>query len=320
MVSVIMATYNGEKYIEKQLESIACQTQPPDEVIICDDCSTDETVKCIEEYINRNKLVGWKVFRNKKNLGYYDNFFQAIFLAEGDTIYLSDQDDVWDLNKIQTFETFYIDHPKTTMIQSNIVFIDESGESVASSEYYHGKKQAEGFVPLYTADMCRFAGSGYTMSFRKSVKEKLFQFGLNKQKAIFQYHDVLIGLMAIALGECYLCMDIQDCHRLHNANATQTQNESFIANRTKRDQLDILKRRVQGFELIKKYTEDNKECFEHFISFAQDRIELIEKRKVSRIYKLIKNIECYSSKAGLITDILYGFGFEKLLLKLYKKL
>ncbi len=320
MVSVVMATYNGEKYIEQQLESIRCQTQIPDEVIMCDDGSTDKTVEYIEKYIEKHKLLNWKIIKNEKNLGHFDNFFKAILLAQGDTIYLSDQDDIWDLNKIKVIEKYYMQNPSAMMIQSNMRFIDENSDKIEISYNYHGKKKTSGLILLQCEDMCKFAGSGYTMSFRKLVKEKIFENKLNKYKSVYIYHDILLGLMSTALGECYMCADIYDSHRLHDANATQTKKKSYVVDRTKEKQLTILNQRIQEFNLIMKITEKKIECFEKYKSFAQDRKDLIEKRKVQKIFRLLKNIKCYSSKFGLVTDVLYAFNFEKFLLFVYKKL
>ena len=69
MISLIMATYNGEKYIVEQMESIRRQTLQPDEVIICDDHSTDKTLTLMQEYVKKYKL-NWSIILNEKNLGY----------------------------------------------------------------------------------------------------------------------------------------------------------------------------------------------------------------------------------------------------------
>jgi len=98
LVSIAMTTYNGEKYLTKQLESIYAQTYKNIEVIICDDCSTDNTINILEEY---KRKYGLKYFINSSNLGYIKNFYKAISLTSGDYIALSDQDDIWLLNKIE---------------------------------------------------------------------------------------------------------------------------------------------------------------------------------------------------------------------------
>ena len=102
-ISVVIATYNGAEYICEQLESIKNQTMPPDEVIICDDRSTDDTFDVVNNYIKEHNLEDkWHNFLNEKNLGYADNFDQATLKATGSLIFFSDQDDIWDLDKIET--------------------------------------------------------------------------------------------------------------------------------------------------------------------------------------------------------------------------
>lgn len=100
-VSVAMTSFNGNKYILKQLESIATQTIVPDEVIICDDQSKDNTIEIVERFIKENKLNGWVIVRNENNMGWKKNFFKATALTTGDIIFFSDQDDIWLPEKIE---------------------------------------------------------------------------------------------------------------------------------------------------------------------------------------------------------------------------
>src|SRR5688572_22956866 len=94
-VSVALCTYNGANFIGEQLQSICSQTMSPNEIVICDDASTDKTISCIREIKNNYPAIDWKIVKNTSNLGYVKNFEQAISLASGDIIFLSDQDDVW---------------------------------------------------------------------------------------------------------------------------------------------------------------------------------------------------------------------------------
>ncbi len=100
-VSVVMATYNGEKYIVEQLESLKEQTRKIDEVVIRDDCSSDQTVLMIEKFIKENKLFGWKIFVNRENKGWRKNFLELLNEATGDYIFSCDQDDIWYTDKIE---------------------------------------------------------------------------------------------------------------------------------------------------------------------------------------------------------------------------
>lgn len=100
--SVVMCTYNGEKYILEQLESIYNQIGKPDEVIIQDDRSTDDTVQIIRNYIEEHNLSdSWTLYINDDNLGWKKNFITALNRATSDLIFLSDQDDIWNESKIE---------------------------------------------------------------------------------------------------------------------------------------------------------------------------------------------------------------------------
>lgn len=99
-VSVVMCTYNGEKYIKDQLDSILSQTYPVFEIIIQDDCSSDLTWSILESYANRYHTI--KLYRNKERLNANLNFKTAFLKAEGDYICPSDQDDIWYPNKIES--------------------------------------------------------------------------------------------------------------------------------------------------------------------------------------------------------------------------
>ena len=99
-VSVVMCTYNGAKYLREQLDSIISQTYPIHELIIQDDCSTDETIDIIKKYATKNAFI--KLFINEHNLGFNQNFKSACMKAIGDYVAISDQDDVWFPQKIET--------------------------------------------------------------------------------------------------------------------------------------------------------------------------------------------------------------------------
>jgi glycosyltransferase involved in cell wall biosynthesis len=93
-LSVALCTYNGTQYLQEQLDSIAAQTKLPDELVICDDRSSDNTVEIIKLFSSK---VSFPVHLhiNEINLRTIKNFEKAISLCTGDIIVLSDQDDVW---------------------------------------------------------------------------------------------------------------------------------------------------------------------------------------------------------------------------------
>lgn len=99
LVSVALCTYNGAAYLKAQLETIVKQTYPRLEIVIVDDGSTDNTIQIIEEMQSVDSRIHF--FRNEKNLGYNKNFEMAFSLCHGNFIAIADQDDIWELNKIE---------------------------------------------------------------------------------------------------------------------------------------------------------------------------------------------------------------------------
>lgn len=99
LVSIVLATYNGEKYLAKQLQSLFQQTYSNIEIIAADDCSSDKTVEILLEYAGRHGNM--RVFVNETNLGFIKNFEKGCTLSTGDLIAFCDQDDFWDAEKIQ---------------------------------------------------------------------------------------------------------------------------------------------------------------------------------------------------------------------------
>src|SRR5665811_477003 len=131
LVSIVMATYNGEKYLRQQLDSILEQTYQHFELIVVDDASTDETLSILEEYAALDDRI--HVFPAERNLGLVPNFERGLRLAEGDFIALSDQDDIFRKDKIELLLTALKDHPKRDLVLSDLSLIDANGNNIAHS-------------------------------------------------------------------------------------------------------------------------------------------------------------------------------------------
>lgn len=127
--SVAMATYNGAKYIQEQLDSFVEQTSVPDELVICDDGSTDKTIEILNHF-KSSAPFKVHIYRNEKNLGYGQNFGKAMSLCTGDLIFLSDQDDVWFPEKIATICEIVTNNPKNHVFLNDALLTD--GDLVSS--------------------------------------------------------------------------------------------------------------------------------------------------------------------------------------------
>ncbi|RAJ92132.1 glycosyl transferase family 2 [Larkinella arboricola] len=122
-ISVALCTYNGEAYLSTQLQSLLTQSQLPDELIVCDDDSTDQTRIILEKFA-ADAPFPVQIIRNTTRLGYNKNFEKALSLCSGDLIFICDQDDYWLPEKIATLSAYLIQHPETELVFSNAVIAD----------------------------------------------------------------------------------------------------------------------------------------------------------------------------------------------------
>ncbi len=109
VVSIVIATFNGALFLSQQMESVVTQSYPNTEIIVVDDCSTDETIAILQSFQFNYPQI--KIIRNEQNLGYIKNFEKGCKLASGEYIALCDQDDVWDKDKIKKMQAAIGDYP-----------------------------------------------------------------------------------------------------------------------------------------------------------------------------------------------------------------
>ncbi|OBW43441.1 putative glycosyltransferase EpsE [Chryseobacterium sp. MOF25P] len=178
-ISVALCTYNGEKYIREQIDSILEQSLKVDEIVVCDDGSTDQTLNILSEYENKFPDI-FKIHINEKNLRSVKNFEKAISLCNGEIIFLSDQDDVWENDKVKIFSDFFEDNQNVDVVCSNGFIIDEN--SLQQNLYTvwdvprflsENKKEINYFKIFATIG--NFA-TGASMGIRKSFVNKILPF------------------------------------------------------------------------------------------------------------------------------------------------
>jgi glycosyltransferase involved in cell wall biosynthesis len=122
-ISIALCTYNGERYLADQLLSYLNQSRLPDELVICDDRSTDRTPEILAEFAARAPFLV-DIHTNDKNLGSTKNFEKVFQLCQGDVIAPSDQDDVWHVKKLRRLETAFNENPKIGLIFTNANVVD----------------------------------------------------------------------------------------------------------------------------------------------------------------------------------------------------
>ncbi len=176
-ISVAMCTFNGALHLYSQLSSIAQQSRLPDEIVICDDGSSDETLEILDSF-SRNSGLYTRIFVSKTTLGTRENFSKAISLCSGDVIALSDQDDVWNPMKLATLEQHFSDDPSLGALFSNAELINQHSESLGRTlwdavEFDSAERMAirsgKGLERLIQGNFV----TGATLAFRASWKTLL---------------------------------------------------------------------------------------------------------------------------------------------------
>lgn len=179
MTSVALCTYNGERYIREQIESIINQTMPVDEIVVCDDGSTDDTIQIIEKLRSETDIT-LRVFKNEEKLGVGKNFQKAVDLCKGNIIFLSDQDDVWLPNKVETISSFFEKNNQIDVVFTDAELIDGTGQTVMLTPNnlwgYHFtkeyKKMFDSGMQLEPFIIGRNHATGATMAVRREFAAK----------------------------------------------------------------------------------------------------------------------------------------------------
>ena len=211
-VSVILSTYNGEKYIEEQLESIRCQTVVPNEVIIKDDCSYDNTVNIVNNYIETKELGNWKVIVNDKNLGWKKNFVSLLEFATGDYIFFCDQDDIWHEDKIEKMVNCIIRNDNIEVLVSDYsVFVD--GET---KNYIKERKKRTGLEKYYPKNNFLYT---YYPGCTYCITKSLIGFYKNYWNESFP-HDAFAWHIANCRGTLYILHEKLIEYRRHSNTVT----------------------------------------------------------------------------------------------------
>lgn len=216
MISIAMATYNGEKYIEEQLESLLNQTVLPDEIIICDDCSTDKTVQIIKDKYSCYGCI--KLYVNEKNLGYRRNFKKAISLTQGDFIFLCDQDDEWHEDKIETMVSL-METNQCVALCSDFRLIDESSNPLSKQSFkIHPfiRDASDGELAQIRFRQLVFGNivQGCTYCFLKQVKDLYLKLDNDEVD-----HDHQIMFVSTLSGKVYFLKKELIDYRIHSSNA-----------------------------------------------------------------------------------------------------
>lgn len=227
--SVVLSAYNGEEFIIEQLESIRIQTVPVDEVLILDDCSTDNTVNLCKDYISANQLANWRIEVNVANKGFVQNFYAGFQKAVGDIIFICDQDDVWCPNKVERVKHLFADYPDALSICS--AFSRFWQNTVISKHVVTPNRKKNGVNKVSFNKFCQFHWFlGMTTAFKKEV----LKYHYGECISAIPY-DIAVNFIAVLQNGLYYVDEILVNRRSYpestsNRIATQWRNSQFNGN------------------------------------------------------------------------------------------
>ncbi len=199
-ISVALCTYNGERFLAEQLASIARQDRAPDEIVISDDGSTDETLRIAREFA-QSAEIPVQIHRQSENVGSTKNFEAAVRRAKGDVIVLADQDDVWREDKVARLEDALRSRPDAAFAFSNAEVVGDDlsplGHDLWEAVHFGGAEQRQFENGRAPDVLLRYnVVTGATLAFRSEYRNALLPIPRG------WVHDGWIALVLSLLAPC----------------------------------------------------------------------------------------------------------------------
>ena len=321
-ISVVIATFNGEKFIEEQLESIRLQSLPVDEVLISDDCSTDNTVKIIKQYIDRHHLDKWFVKVNTVNLGWRRNFINLLFQSSGDIIFYCDQDDIWDLDKIKIMMSILMEKKEILCLATQFTSIDSKG-NIIGQDFIKENLNSNAtniFQISINSRYFFYVPLGCTLAFRKKMLKYIDPLFWDCGA------DQIIVRTAMFLNGMYILNSALIKHRFHDNNASNTASDlnqyygsSSLEKRIKDVKGDFLF--LIHFQDILKLNENRlPKDLTVMTNLMQRRLIVLEDKNIYQFFYLLKNFSSFTIRVIVIADFLYALKLNKIVGKICKRM
>jgi len=282
MISVCLCTYNGEKYIKQQLDCIRQQIETIDEVIICDDVSSDDTVQVIRNYIAQYHLEdSWKLYVNQENKGYPGNFYYAMGLCRGDIVFLADQDDLWVPEKTRVMNQVMSDNENIQVLSCTMGIVDAQGTQLKG--ILAPKKSDNGKTEKITMEntLYRDCWAGMTLAYRRTFFERV-----EKEISTSKLpHDRALWTLAAQSGGFYQVNRILAFHRRHDSNTCKEEHRIGKVMRLHRkiEEIDVYLGYLQEFMKIRLLTSDAKTAIQKKILIMGKRRDNLLAGRIGRV-------------------------------------
>ncbi|HSV88270.1 MAG TPA: glycosyltransferase family 2 protein [Bacteroidales bacterium] len=306
--SIAICTFNGAKYLAEQIESILHQSMPPRQIVVSDDGSTDGTNTVVAEFIRNHPSVHWKHKVNPLRLGVIKNFEQAIQLCDEEIVFLSDQDDIWLIDKAECLlESF--EKTKYSVVFTNAKIVDENLQDLAVSMFqrinFNTIDQQLFFRNKYSMYLLlsKYHATGATMAFRKSLVLHYMPF----PEAASYLHDGWIATLAACCGELQfidkpLILYRQHAHQQIGANLSVFEQSLMPVKFRKQKQalMEILTEKSKRNNSVLHFFENNPKII------SEERLKILKRRKIL-LADLLKREQSFWQKLGVLSPNLYWY-------------
>ncbi|KPP97787.1 glycosyltransferase family 2 protein [Marinobacter sp. HL-58] len=206
-ISIAMATYNGEKYLQEQLDSFVAQARQPDELVVCDDGSSDATVEILRQFA-ASAPFEVKIHVNESNLGYAKNFEKAMSLCSGDIVFLSDQDDVWLENKLAEVEQAFLRNPDKMVVINDQLITD-------------GELRDSGVTKLHNVRKLGLGDSWFVTGCCTALRKKWLDIIMPIPVGM-DMHDAWVNRLADSVGVRLILESTLQLYRRHENNVSES--------------------------------------------------------------------------------------------------
>lgn len=297
--SVVLATYNGEKYLIELLDSLRLQSRQADEVIIVDDASTDQTVSIITDYILKYNLDTWKLKSNSSNLGWEENFKVALSLAKGDIIYPCDQDDIWHEDKIFEMNSEFEKNSAIELLVSDFHAFCEDGGHLETNYPLKTVDDQKTSRLIFDEHFYTILRPGCVMALKKNIIEDFLKLW-NKGDP----HDAILWQIASLNKSLYYKKGCYIEFRRHAENASSNITHDFLR---KINEIKMIYRINMWYLSKDIQNEIVKGIAANCNIWCEYRYKLIAEKKLRYWIRLFKYRKYYLSVRKYFGDLYYYF-------------
>lgn len=305
-VAVVLSTYNGSRYVRKQLDSLLSQRKLPDSIVISDDYSTDETPKIVRDYIaeHHDSPVSFEFSVNDKNIGWKANFMRLISHCETTYIFPCDQDDIWNPNKIKSMVEIMEAHPDLDVLACSVEPIYEVGSQMTDAGSFEAEPgqelfEREDFSPNFM--YIRHPGCSYCV--RTSFVKRILPYWEEGYP-----HDAVLWRFAVLEGGAGVINERLIKFRRHEGNASDRRRQ------TRQDRIADVDYYIDFIEHAERFAADDFRCGAEAEKLLVDCRNWLDARKnLLCTGSLMAAIEClkhrrfYKSNRGLVLDLSFAW-------------